>query len=132
MANLRSMRSASAFCSTQRLKGPPVVDVLRYHDISESTHRILNPLSAEKQQLIGDLCVLSPGMRQLDAGFETQAAHPQATVVRHHANSPSRPFHADGDPSRGTSATRSSARRIASVGRRVRPGASAALVVAFT
>ena len=43
-----------------------VVDILRYHEISESTHRILNPLSAEKQQLIGDLCVVSPGMRQLD------------------------------------------------------------------
>jgi SAM-dependent methyltransferase len=43
-----------------------VFDVLRYHDISESTHRILNPLSAEKQNLIGDLCSLRPGMRQLD------------------------------------------------------------------
>ena len=43
-----------------------MVDVLRYHDISESTHRILNPLSAEKQHLIADICSLSPGMRQLD------------------------------------------------------------------
>ncbi len=43
-----------------------MVDVLRYHDISESTHRILNPLSADKQHLLGDLLNLGPDMSQLD------------------------------------------------------------------
>jgi ubiquinone/menaquinone biosynthesis C-methylase UbiE len=43
-----------------------VVDVLRYHEVSESTHRILNPLSADKQQLLGEVLNLGPGMRHLD------------------------------------------------------------------
>jgi hypothetical protein len=43
-----------------------VVDVHRYHEISEANHRILNPLSAEQLLAIGDLCELRAGQRHLD------------------------------------------------------------------
>jgi hypothetical protein len=43
-----------------------VVDVHRYHEISEANHRILNPLSADHLLAIGDLCNLRAGQRHLD------------------------------------------------------------------
>lgn len=39
---------------------------LRYHEISEKNHRILNPFTLEKLMLLGEVCRLSPGMVQLD------------------------------------------------------------------
>lgn len=42
------------------------VDVFRYHEISEATRRILNPLSEDKQALVLELCGLHEGQRQLD------------------------------------------------------------------
>jgi hypothetical protein len=43
-----------------------VVDVHRYHEISESTHTILNPLSDAQLHLVGDICAHSGGRRHLD------------------------------------------------------------------
>jgi hypothetical protein len=43
-----------------------VVDVHRYHEISEVTHSILNPMSHEQLLLIGDICGLHAGQRHLD------------------------------------------------------------------
>jgi hypothetical protein len=43
-----------------------VVDVHRYHEISEADHPILNPLSAEQLLRIGDICSLRAGQRHLD------------------------------------------------------------------
>ena len=43
-----------------------MVDVHRYHAISESTHRILNPLSFERMMLLGEICRLGAGARMLD------------------------------------------------------------------
>jgi SAM-dependent methyltransferase len=40
--------------------------VLRYHEIAEANHRILNPFTAEKLQLLGEVCRLRPGDRILD------------------------------------------------------------------
>lgn len=40
--------------------------MLRFHEISEQNHRILNPLSDEKLMLIGEICHLQAGMSQLD------------------------------------------------------------------
>lgn len=40
--------------------------MLRYHEIAEADHRILNPLTAEKLDLLGEICRLRPGRRQLD------------------------------------------------------------------
>lgn len=42
------------------------VSVVQYHEISESSHLVMNPLSAEKLRLIGEICGLSAGMRILD------------------------------------------------------------------
>jgi SAM-dependent methyltransferase len=42
------------------------VDTLRAHEIAEAEHRILNPFTEEKLMLLGDLCRLRPGQRQLD------------------------------------------------------------------
>jgi SAM-dependent methyltransferase len=42
------------------------MDVLRQHEISEAGHRILNPFTEEKLMLVGELCRLQPGQRQLD------------------------------------------------------------------
>jgi SAM-dependent methyltransferase len=39
---------------------------LRHHEIAESRHRILNPITEEKLMLLGDICRLQPGQRQLD------------------------------------------------------------------
>jgi len=43
-----------------------VVDVHRYHEISESTHRIMNPLAPEQVVLLGEICGLGHDQRQLD------------------------------------------------------------------
>jgi methyltransferase family protein len=42
------------------------VNVIEQHAISESDHRILNPFSEEELMLLGDVCRLRPGIRQLD------------------------------------------------------------------
>src|SRR5581483_2396779 len=42
------------------------MDVLAKHEISEAAHRILNPFSEEKLMLLGEVCRLRSGMRQLD------------------------------------------------------------------
>jgi len=39
---------------------------LRFHEIAEKNHRILNPFTYEKLMLLGDICRLEPGMRQID------------------------------------------------------------------
>ncbi|MGO9964616.1 MAG: SAM-dependent methyltransferase [Acidimicrobiales bacterium] len=43
-----------------------MVSVLRYHEISESSHRIMNPLSFDNLLLLGDICRLAKGTRMLD------------------------------------------------------------------
>jgi SAM-dependent methyltransferase len=43
-----------------------MVSIQRYHEISESSHRILNPLSIEKLLLLGEICGLHPGSTILD------------------------------------------------------------------
>jgi SAM-dependent methyltransferase len=43
-----------------------MVNVFRYHEISESSHRILNPLSFDKVLLLGDICRIAKGTRLLD------------------------------------------------------------------
>ncbi|MGO8876447.1 MAG: SAM-dependent methyltransferase [Acidimicrobiales bacterium] len=43
-----------------------MVSAVRYHEISESTHRIMNPFSLDKLVLLGDLCRLGTGSRLLD------------------------------------------------------------------
>src|SRR5882757_7463625 len=39
---------------------------LRHHEIAEAGHRILNPFSEEKLMLLGEICRLEEGARQLD------------------------------------------------------------------
>ena len=39
---------------------------LRFHEIAESYHRILNPFTDDQLMLLGDLCELRPTTRQLD------------------------------------------------------------------
>jgi SAM-dependent methyltransferase len=39
---------------------------LRFHEIAEANHRILNPLSEAKLRLLGEICRLSPGQLLLD------------------------------------------------------------------
>lgn len=39
---------------------------LRYHEISEADHRILNPLTDQKLALLAEVCRLRPGTRILD------------------------------------------------------------------
>ena len=39
---------------------------LRYHEIAEAYHRILNPFSEDQLMLLGDICRLQPDDRQLD------------------------------------------------------------------
>lgn len=41
---------------------------LRFHEIAEGGHRILNPLTDEKLALLGEVARLRPGMRLLDLG----------------------------------------------------------------
>ncbi|MGP8163574.1 MAG: SAM-dependent methyltransferase [Acidimicrobiales bacterium] len=43
-----------------------MLSVLRYHEISESSHRIMNPLSLDELLLLGDICRVGPGTRLLD------------------------------------------------------------------
>jgi len=38
----------------------------RYHEVAEANHIILNPITEDKLMLLGDICRLKPGMRQLD------------------------------------------------------------------
>jgi cyclopropane fatty-acyl-phospholipid synthase-like methyltransferase len=42
------------------------MDVLTQHEIAEANHRILNPFTDDKLMLLGDICRLRPGQRQLD------------------------------------------------------------------
>jgi SAM-dependent methyltransferase len=42
------------------------LSLLRRHEISESAHRILNPYTEDKLMLLGEVCRLRPGQRQLD------------------------------------------------------------------
>ena len=44
---------------------------LRFHEIAEADHRILNPFSEEKMMLLGEVCRLRAGQRQLDLACET-------------------------------------------------------------
>lgn len=37
-----------------------------FHQIAERYHRIMNPISEAKLMLLGEICRLAPGMRQLD------------------------------------------------------------------
>jgi SAM-dependent methyltransferase len=39
---------------------------LRFHEIAESNHHILNPFSADQLMLLGEICRLQPDTRQLD------------------------------------------------------------------
>lgn len=39
---------------------------LRFHEIAEARHRILNPFTEDKLLLLGEICGLQAGMRQLD------------------------------------------------------------------
>ena len=39
---------------------------LRFHEIAEKDHQILNPFTVEKLMLLGEICHLEPGMHQLD------------------------------------------------------------------
>ncbi|TVR54825.1 MAG: class I SAM-dependent methyltransferase [Spirochaetaceae bacterium] len=39
---------------------------LRFHEIAERDHRILNPFTEEQLMLLGEICALRPGTRQLD------------------------------------------------------------------
>ena len=43
-----------------------MVSVFRYHEISESSHRIMNPLSVDKLRLLGDICRVAKGTRLLN------------------------------------------------------------------
>lgn len=43
-----------------------MVDVHRYHQISESTHRVMNPLAPEKLLLVGEICEFGGPGRILD------------------------------------------------------------------
>ncbi len=42
------------------------IDIVRQHEISEAEHRILNPFSDEKLMLLGEICRLRTGQRQID------------------------------------------------------------------
>jgi hypothetical protein len=42
------------------------MDVLSMHEIAEAGHRILNPLTEDKLMLLGEVCQLRAGQRQLD------------------------------------------------------------------
>ncbi len=39
---------------------------LRFHELAEANHRILNPFTEEKLMLLGEICRLRPGLSQLD------------------------------------------------------------------
>ncbi len=42
------------------------MDILAQHEIAEAEHRILNPFTDEKLMLLGEVCRLTEGQRQLD------------------------------------------------------------------
>ncbi|HVQ86728.1 MAG TPA: class I SAM-dependent methyltransferase [Actinomycetes bacterium] len=42
------------------------MDILRQHEISEASHRLLNPFSEEQLMLLGEICRLTPDHHQLD------------------------------------------------------------------
>ncbi len=42
------------------------MNVIEQHEIAEADHRILNPFTDEKLMLLGNVCRLRPGQRQLD------------------------------------------------------------------
>ena len=42
------------------------MDVLRQHEIAEASHRILNPFTDQKLELLGELCQWRRDMRLLD------------------------------------------------------------------
>jgi SAM-dependent methyltransferase len=42
------------------------LDRLQRHEIAEASHRILNPFTEAKLMLLGEVCRLQPGYRQLD------------------------------------------------------------------
>jgi SAM-dependent methyltransferase len=46
----------------------PAPTVLRHHEIAEAEHRILNPFTEEKLDLLGRVCRLHAGQRVLDLG----------------------------------------------------------------
>jgi hypothetical protein len=39
---------------------------LRFHELSERDNRILNPFTERQLMLLGELCRIRPGQRQLD------------------------------------------------------------------
>ena len=39
---------------------------LRFHEIAEAYHQILNPFTKEQLELLGKICCLKKGMKQLD------------------------------------------------------------------
>jgi SAM-dependent methyltransferase len=42
------------------------MDIIEQHEIAEADHRIINPFTDEKLMLLGDVCRLREGQRQLD------------------------------------------------------------------
>lgn len=42
------------------------MDVIRYHEIAEADHRIMNPMSEAKLSLLGAICAVGPATRVLD------------------------------------------------------------------
>jgi hypothetical protein len=44
-----------------------MVSFHQYHEISESSHRILNPLSLDKLLQLGGICNVGPGTRLLES-----------------------------------------------------------------
>ena len=42
------------------------VNIIEQHEISEAEHRIINPFTDDKLLLLGDVCRLRHGQRQLD------------------------------------------------------------------
>ena len=58
---------------------------LRHHEIAESRHRILNPVTEDKLMLLGEICRLQPGQRQLDLGrILSRRRPPTGTGARQH------------------------------------------------
>lgn len=43
-----------------------MVDVLQFHEISEATHWVMNPISLERLELLGEICRIVPGITVLD------------------------------------------------------------------
>jgi SAM-dependent methyltransferase len=53
-------------CEAVREREESRVDVIEQHEIAEADHRILNPFTDEKLMLLGEVCRLRRGQRQLD------------------------------------------------------------------